>query len=220
LKKPPPVDVRGEHEWTCRYAFKLPQHNMVQAVTQRKMRRAGKHVRHASVHELRASRDDRSQKQGDLVSDDLAACGTATIIDMGLPHPLCGTYLSHKSQKVRGHAANRYGKSKRTGYEKEIEEKSLNYLYRSFTVETFGAFGEEAWKLVTQCCGRDHPHASDDACMWRRPDPKKDFVLAVGFAIQRGCANTLLRAASRRKSRRSSSPVDPALFNPRGEIDA
>eukprot|EP01047_Picozoa_sp_COSAG01_P070116 COSAG01_NODE_10542_length_2135_cov_51.673870_1_plen_26_part_10 len=26
---------------------------MVQAVTQRKMRRAGKHVRHASVHELR-----------------------------------------------------------------------------------------------------------------------------------------------------------------------
>jgi hypothetical protein len=55
---------------------------------------------------------------------------------MGLPHPLCGTYLSHKSQKVRGHAANRYGKSKRTGYEKEIEEKSLNYLYRSFTVET------------------------------------------------------------------------------------
>jgi hypothetical protein len=49
----------------------------------------------------------------------------------------------------------------------------------SFTVETFGAFGEEAWKLVTQCCGRDHPHASDDACMWRRPDPKKDFVLAV-----------------------------------------
>ena len=105
-------------------------------------------------------------------------------------------------------------------YEKEIEEKSLNYLYRSFTVETFGAFGEEAWKLVTQCCGRDHPHASDDACMWRRPDPKKDFVLAVGFAIQRGCANTLLRAASRRKSRRSSSPVDPALFNPRGEIDA
>ena len=95
-----------------------------------------------------------------------------------------------------------------------------HYLYRSFTVETFGAFGEEAWKLVTQCCGRDHPHASDDACMWRRPDPKKDFVLAVGFAIQRGCANTLLRAASRRKSRRSSSPVDPALFNPRGEIDA
>eukprot|EP01049_Picozoa_sp_SAG25_P001655 SAG25_NODE_77_length_16915_cov_13.448204_8_plen_91_part_00 len=63
-------------------------------------------------------------------------------------------------------------------------------------------------------------YTSDDACMWRRPDPTKDFVLAVGFAIQRGCANTLLRAASRRKSRRSSSPVDPALYNPRAEIDA
>jgi hypothetical protein len=42
----------------------------------------------------------------------------------------------------------------------------------------------------------------------------------VSLAIQRGCANTLLRAASRRKSRRSSSLVDPALYNPRGEIDA
>ena len=51
------------------------------------MRRAGKHVRHASVHELRASRDDRSQKQGDLVSDDLAACGTATIIDTKVGSP-------------------------------------------------------------------------------------------------------------------------------------
>jgi hypothetical protein len=49
---------------------------------------------------------------------------------------------------------------------------------------------------------------------------KKDFVLAVGFAIQRACANTLPRAASMRKSRRSSSLVDPALYNPRGEIDA
>ena len=132
-----------------------------------------------------------------------------------LMRPACGA-----SDRTSDFRTQYNGKSKRTGYEKEIEEKSLNYLYRSFTVETFGAFGEEAWKLVTQCCGRDHPHASDDACMWRRPDPKKDFVLAVGFAIQRGCANTLLRAASRRKSRRSSSPVDPALLNPRGEIDA
>eukprot|EP01047_Picozoa_sp_COSAG01_P093781 COSAG01_NODE_24834_length_764_cov_4.658647_1_plen_41_part_10 len=32
-------------------------------------------------------------------------------------------------------------------------------LYRSFTIETFGAFGEEAWRLINECCGRDHPHA-------------------------------------------------------------
>jgi hypothetical protein len=213
LKKPPPVDVRGEHEWTCRYAFKLPQHNTVQAVTQRKMRRAGKHCRNASVDELRASRSDKSQKQGDLVSDNLAPCGTSTIVDLGIPHPLCGTYLSNKSRTERAHAANRYGKSKRTGYEKVIEEKSLSYLYRSFTIETFGAFGEEAWRLINECCGRDHPHACDDANIWRRPDPKKDFVLAVAFAVQRGCSNTLLRANSRRRNRRAAAVVDHENMN-------
>jgi hypothetical protein len=61
-----------------------------------------------------------------------------------------------------------------------------------------------AWKLITQCCGRDHPHASDDACMWRRPDPKKDSVLAVGFAIQRGCAITLGAPPGILKSRQVS----------------
>jgi hypothetical protein len=27
--------------------------------------------------------------------------------------------------------------------------------------------------------------------MWRRADPKKDFVLSIAFALQRGNANTL-----------------------------
>ena len=102
--------------------------------------------------------------------------------------------------------------SLRTGYEKIIEDKSLNYLYRSFTVETFGAFGTEAWQLIRQVCGRDHPHAHDDCCMWRRPDPKKDFVLSIAFAIQRGNANTLLRANSRRRDRQAAAVVDPETF--------
>jgi hypothetical protein len=62
------VDVRGEHDRRCRYAYKLPQHNTVQAVTERKIRRGGKHVRKASVEEMRAScADDRSQKQADFL---------------------------------------------------------------------------------------------------------------------------------------------------------
>ena len=47
---------------------------MVQVVLQKKLRRVGKHVRKATVHELRSGRHDRSQKQADLVSDDLG-CG-------------------------------------------------------------------------------------------------------------------------------------------------
>jgi hypothetical protein len=45
--------------------------------------------------------------------------------------------------------------------------------------------------------------------VWRRPDPKKDFVLSVAFAIQRGCSSTLLRAASRRRSRQAAAVRDP-----------
>ena len=208
-----PVDELGEHDQRCGYAFKLPQHNTIQAGLERKIRRGGKSVRKASVNELRAVHgDDHSQKQADLVSDNLSACGTETLIDVGVTHTLLDTHLSHKSTEVRGKAANTYGKTKRTGYEKIIEDKSLNYLYRSFTVETFGAFDTEAWQLIRQVCGRDHPHAHDDCCMWRRPDPKKDFVLSIAFAIQRGNANTLLRANSRRRDRQAAAVVDPETF--------
>jgi hypothetical protein len=220
LKKPPPVDVRGEHDRRCRYAFKLPQHNTVQAVTERKIRRGGKHVRKASVEEMRASCADRSQKQADLVSDNLAACGTPTLIDVGLTHSILDTHLSNKSKTVRGKASNTMGNDKRRGYEREIQAKSLNYLYRSFTCETFGAFGSEAWKLINQVCDRDHPHARDDSNVWRRPDPKKDFVLSVAFAIQRGCSSTLLRAASRRRSRQAAAVVDPEAHSNYYSTDA
>ena len=60
--------------------------------------------------------------------------------------------------------------------------------------------------------GRDHPHAHDESCMWRRPDPKKDFVLSIAFALQRGNANTLMAAASRRRDRRTKAVTDPTYY--------
>jgi hypothetical protein len=48
--------------------------------------------------------------------------------------------------------------------------------------------------------------------MWRRPDPKKDFVLSIAFALQRGNANTLMRAASRRRDRRAKAVIDPSYY--------
>eukprot|EP01047_Picozoa_sp_COSAG01_P022885 COSAG01_NODE_1376_length_10535_cov_103.374856_2_plen_106_part_00 len=71
----------------------------------------------------------------------------------------------------------------------------------------------EDYFTINECCGRDHPHAGDDANIWRRPDPKKDFVLAVAFAVQRGCSNTLLRANSRRRNRRAAAVVDHENMN-------
>ena len=60
---------------------------------------------------------------------------------------------------------------------------------------------------------QENPHAGDDANIWRRPDPKKDFVLAVAFAVQRGCSNTLLRANSRRRNRRAAAVVEHENMN-------
>jgi hypothetical protein len=58
--------------------------------------------------------------------------------------------------------------------------------------------------------------------VWRRPDPKKDFVLSVAFAIQRqrGCSSTLLRAASRRRSRQAAAVVDPEAHSNYYSTDA
>ena len=142
----------------------------------------------------------------------VVACGTRTLIDVGLAHTLNDTYLSNKSKTVHAKAANAYAKQKRTGYEKEIAEKSLDYLYRSFCLEPLGAFGDDAWRLIREVCGRDHPHAHDESCMWRRPDPKKDFVLSIAFALQRGNANTLMAAASRRRDRRTMAVIDPSYY--------
>eukprot|EP01047_Picozoa_sp_COSAG01_P083336 COSAG01_NODE_17391_length_1155_cov_2.154356_1_plen_61_part_01 len=50
-------------------------------------------------------------------------------------HSILDTHLSNKSKTVRGKASNTMGNDKRRGYEREIQAKSLNYLYRSFTCE-------------------------------------------------------------------------------------
>jgi hypothetical protein len=88
----------------------------------------GKHVRTATVHELRSGRSDRSQKQADLVSDNLAACGTQTLIDVGLAHTLNDTYLTNKSKTVHAKAANAYAKQEdwlREGDQREVARLPL-----------------------------------------------------------------------------------------------
>ena len=42
-------------------------------------------------------------------------------------------------------------------------------------------------------------HALDDFNSWRDPDPRRRFILSVGFALQRGNSR-MLRQADRRRS--------------------
>ena len=82
-----------------------------------------------------------------------------------------------------------------------MDEKELHghLHYRSFTLGTFGSFGKSAWKIIDEVCDSDHPHALDDFNSWRDPDPRRRFILSVGFALQRGNSR-MLRQADRRRS--------------------
>ena len=115
------------------------------------MKRAGKAVRLATVHELRFGVADPSQKKSDLYVTNMAEDGLPTIVDVGVTHSLADTYFSQNtSVGVRGYAADRYAKSKDTGYKKVIRDNQLHS--RSAVMETYGAFSKD---LGRQLRGRD-----------------------------------------------------------------
>ena len=72
------------------------------------VKRVGKAVRLATVHELRFGVADPSQKKSDLYVSNMAEDGLPTIVDVGVTHSLADTYFSQNtSVGVRGYAADR-----------------------------------------------------------------------------------------------------------------
>ena len=115
--------------------------------------------------------------------------------------------LDAEGASKRGHAANIYADKKNTRYNRIITERSLDINYRSFIVESFGAFASDTWKFIlnTVCDPNTHPNANDENNPWNNPDPSRAFILATaGFANQRGNAVMLLHANSRRRFQRAS----------------
>ena len=85
-----------------------------------------------------------------------------------------------------------------------MHEKGLDFHYRSFCLDTLGAFGEDTWAIINAACGRDHPKAIGDYCPWRNPDPKRDFVISIGMALQRANSSMLRASDARRRNARMS----------------
>ena len=91
-----------------------------------------------------------------------------------------------------------------TAYTKIIADKGLNLHYRSAVMETYGAFGDSLWGIVTELTDpNSHPHASGDYDPWSRPDPRRDFILSLASAQQRGNAVMLRQASARRLRNRA-----------------
>ena len=88
----------------------------MQVVGLKKLRQAGKAAKEATIYELREDSNDRSQRKGDLVCDDLLSSGKSTILDVGITYPLIDTNVNNKSTEERGYAANKYGDKKNNEY--------------------------------------------------------------------------------------------------------
>ena len=75
----------------------------------------------------------------------------------------------------------------------------------SLNFGTFGSFGEGTWRLITKACDpTTHPKAISDCDPWQLPGPKRDFILTLGFSLQR--ANS---GASHRPSLQAmSAPIE------------
>ena len=170
------------------------------------------------MHELRASSSDRSQKKGDLLLNEplVRGNGEEALIDVGITHPLIDTYLNNKSKGERGFAANKYAARKDKAYNEIFKKKNLKIDYHSFTMDTYGGFGTSTWNVINLLCDPStHPLANEDYSPWNYPGPKRDFVLAIGFALQKGNAKMIRNADKRRRSARAAGKygaTGPAPF--------
>ena len=205
--RPLPVDPDGQHDQCCSHSYTLGRHNTVQSTLEKKLRRAGFLVRLSRVEELRTPGSYESgQTKADLTVDNLRADGVRTLVDVGCTHTLLRTYLQTNTEATttRAYAANRMRKAKLKKFTKIINEKDLGMDVEAVTLESFGAFGAGTWAVITKACDPStHPLFSEgDFNAWSRPDPKRDFILSMAFALQRGNANMLRRSAARRSNNR------------------
>eukprot|EP01051_Picozoa_sp_SAG22_P027947 SAG22_NODE_9615_length_579_cov_0.933333_1_plen_72_part_10 len=70
----------------------------------------------------------------------------------------------------------------------------------SLTFGTFGSFGTGTWALINKACDPNtHPKAVPDCDPWRLPGPMRDFILTLGFSLQRANSRMIRNADQRRR---------------------
>ena len=218
-KRPKPVDAYGEHDQRCHHAFSLGRHDEVQRSVKKKLSYAGIHCKLASVRDLRGDSTDFSQKKADLECSNLSTDGNPTILDIGITHPLIDTNLNNKSTTERAFAANKYGDLKERGYNKTIEKKKLDLNAQAMTFGSFGSFGTGTWNVITTACNPDrHPRATGDFDPWNLPDPKRDFIVTLGFALQRANAKMVRDADLRRRRNRAGERYASSADQPSDSV--
>ena len=119
-------------------------------------------------------------------------------MDIGRTHPLIDTNLNDQSLGNRAYAADKYAASKDRRYRRIINDNNLPYGYKSLCMDTLGAFGTSLWSVIDRATDPNtHPKASGDYDPWRRPDPRREYVLPIAFANQVGDATIVPKQLDR-----------------------
>ena len=106
--------------------------------------------------------------------------------------------------RIRAYVVDKYVASKDRRYRRIINDNNLPYGYKSLCMDTLGAFGTSLWSVIDRATDPNtHPKASGDYDPWRRPDPRREYVLSVAFANQIGDAIMVRGADARRRRNRS-----------------
>ena len=120
--------------------------------------------------------------------------------------PLCQLHTPqartpHASVSVRARSRVR---GQVRDYATIFASKNIDMHYQSVTFGTFGSFGTGTWSVITKACDpTTHPKARDDDNPWNAPGPKRDFILSLGFALQRANSRMLRDSDRRRRNARA-----------------
>ena len=103
--------------------------------------------------------------RADIVVENMPPDGVPVLVDFGVTHSLLLSYARAAAQRgeldaegasKRAHAANIYADKKNQRYNRIITERSLDINYRSFIVESFGAFASDTWNSLMPSVIRTH----------------------------------------------------------------
>jgi hypothetical protein len=215
-------DAKGDHYLCCTGggAQRGIRHDRILDPISNVMRTAGHITRTTGLSEILQNRNLETGKR--LVPDALCVGwsddGTDCCVDLSVTHPCARTWI----QRAAGaplHAAAEREKKKRNKYNQACASQGLSFA--PFVLETYGALGAEAQKIVKAAVAKIALKLPDDHFSrlairsWTATSFRAHFLQRISISLQRGNSKAIrLRAlrdfklVGRQDSRIESPPRD------------
>lgn len=212
------ADTLGDHDMVCRFHDKLTRHNFVGNAIMRIASLLGISARRSNVIDMRrrlsngaVDPTDRSRRQPDIVLNDFNASASPSLIDIVISHPTAASNRTFYTRGVdmldAGRVAARAEGAKVRKYRAEVERSGLEF--RPFGLETYGAWGPGAQRVLRQLLAYADAHGGGDTrprYLWTAPHVAEAARQLIAVARVRGIALALVKSAAQR--RRPSRGLD------------